>query len=250
MKAWQEEDIHSLLTIGSEAELFSRLTLTIGSEAELFSRLTSVAQDLGFDFCAYGLRMPLPLSNPRIAMFNNYPLSWQQRYQERGYVAVDPTVHHGMRSSLPLVWSDSVFASSRELWEEARSFGLKVGWALAYRDPNGIRSLLTLSRSSGELTSTELKTKMSKMYWLAQVGHQGMSDRVSTRLMPEFDIRLSERETEVLRWTADGKTSNEVADILNISERTVNFHISNAMGKLGASNKTAAAIRAAVLGFL
>ncbi|WKB51107.1 autoinducer binding domain-containing protein [Eleftheria terrae] len=236
MKAWQEEDIHSLLTIGTEGELFARLT--------------SAVRDLGFDFCAYGMRMPLPLSNPRIVMFNNYPGAWQERYQERGYVQVDPTVHHGLRSSAPLIWSDSVFSTSRELWEEARSFGLRVGWAMAYRDPSGVRSLMTFARTTGDITPTELKSNLSKMYWLAQIGHQGMSDRVSARLMPEFEVRLSERETEVLRWTADGKTSNEVADILNISERTVNFHISNAMGKLGASNKTAAAIRAAVLGFL
>jgi LuxR family transcriptional regulator len=41
-----------------------------------------------------------------------------------------------------------------------------------------------------------------------------------------------------------------VADILRIAERTVNFHINNAVVKLNANNKTAAAIRAAVLGLL
>ncbi|MCM5679129.1 helix-turn-helix transcriptional regulator [Schlegelella sp. S2-27] len=77
-----------------------------------------------------------------------------------------------------------------------------------------------------------------------------MKDLIAPRLLPEIDVKLSEREVEVLRWTADGKTSNDVADILGISERTVNFHINNAMIKLGASNKTAAAVRAAVLGLL
>ncbi len=54
----------------------------------------------------------------------------------------------------------------------------------------------------------------------------------------------------MLRWTADGKTASEIADILNISERTANFHIANVIAKLNAPNKTAAVIRAGLLGML
>ncbi|HWP20833.1 MAG TPA: autoinducer binding domain-containing protein [Burkholderiaceae bacterium] len=236
MYAWQEDDIQSLLAVPDENELFERLT--------------RAAQDLGFEYCAYGLRMPLPLSNPRVAMFNNYPRPWQERYQACGYVTVDPTVQHGMRSSLPVVWSDEVFASAPQLWDEARAFGLRVGWALAYRDASGVRSLMTLSRSRGELTRDELDANLPRLYWLTQVGHIGMTQLMAPKLMPEIRVRLSEREAEVLRWTADGKTSNDVAEILGISERTVNFHINNAMAKLGATNKTSATIRAAMLGLL
>ena len=60
----------------------------------------------------------------------------------------------------------------------------------------------------------------------------------------------TDREIEVLRWTADGKTASEIADILNISERTANFHIANVITKLNAPNKTAAVIRAGMLGML
>ncbi len=51
-------------------------------------------------------------------------------------------------------------------------------------------------------------------------------------------------------WTAEVKTSGEIAEILKISERTVNFHINNAIAKLDTPNKTAAAVRAALLGLL
>ena len=54
----------------------------------------------------------------------------------------------------------------------------------------------------------------------------------------------------MLRWTGEGKTSGEIADILNITERTVNFHIGKAIAKLNAVNKTAAVLRAAMLGLL
>lgn len=61
---------------------------------------------------------------------------------------------------------------------------------------------------------------------------------------------LTAREVEVLRWTADGKTSGEIADIMNITEHTVNFHIKNSLVKLDASNKTAAVVKAAMTGLL
>lgn len=61
---------------------------------------------------------------------------------------------------------------------------------------------------------------------------------------------LTAREIEVLRWLAHGKTSRDTAAILGISADTVNFHVKNATAKLGAANKTAAAVRAVVLGLL
>lgn len=88
------------------------------------------------------------------------------------------------------------------------------------------------------------------MYWLAQLAHQGMSRLLTAKLLPDTAIMLSAREIEVLRWTSDGKTSCEISEILNISERTVNFHVNNAMEKLGTTNKTAAAVKAAILGML
>ena len=49
---------------------------------------------------------------------------------------------------------------------------------------------------------------------------------------------LTEREKEVLRWLAQGKSNWEVSVILKISERTVRFHINNIMKKLDAVNRT------------
>ena len=69
-------------------------------------------------------------------------------------------------------------------------------------------------------------------------------------LLPEAVVKLVEREITALRWTAEGKTSADIAEILRISERTVNFHLNNASAKLGACNKTAAAVKAALLGLI
>jgi DNA-binding CsgD family transcriptional regulator len=49
--------------------------------------------------------------------------------------------------------------------------------------------------------------------------------------------RLSRREVEVLIWAMEGKTNWEIAVILSLSERTVKFHVHNAMAKLKATSR-------------
>jgi DNA-binding CsgD family transcriptional regulator len=56
-------------------------------------------------------------------------------------------------------------------------------------------------------------------------------------------IALSEREVEVLSLAADGLTNRQIADRLYLSPHTVARHLANARAKLGASNRTEAAVR-------
>jgi DNA-binding response OmpR family regulator len=58
-------------------------------------------------------------------------------------------------------------------------------------------------------------------------------------------IDLTEREVETLTWAARGKTSSEIAVILSLTKRTVDFHIDNARLKLNASTRMHAAVKAA-----
>lgn len=55
---------------------------------------------------------------------------------------------------------------------------------------------------------------------------------------------LSERERRVVELTAIGKTANEIAELLDISQRTVHAHLQNASEKLNASNKTHTVVEA------
>jgi LuxR family transcriptional regulator len=233
--SWQEQCVQSLLSATSEAELFAVLART--------------AEQLGFQYCAYGMRMPLPLSRPKTLLLNNYSPEWKARYTSMNYLSVDPTVSHGMSSVLPLVWADKVSPSSREFWDDARAHGLKVGWAQSTFDARGVAGMLTLARSDDDLTAAEINAHSLRMSWLVQAAHEGLARLIGER-PAEPTLQLTLREAEVLRWTADGKTSGEVGQIMSISERTVNFHVNNAIEKLGVANKTAAVIKAALLHLL
>jgi DNA-binding NarL/FixJ family response regulator len=66
-----------------------------------------------------------------------------------------------------------------------------------------------------------------------------------TDLWPK-DVKLTDREGEILTWVARGKTSQEIAGILGLTKRTVDFHADSARAKLGVSTRTEAAVKAAV----
>lgn len=236
MKNWQDD----LLGI----------TDIISCEHTVFKKIESAAWSLGFEHCAYGLRAPLPITNPRTIMLNNYPSEWQDRYASENYLKIDPTVLHGRRTQVPLTWDDSVFSSTAKLWEEARHFGLCIGWAQSNFDAVGVGGMLTLSRSCEALTQSELASQEIKFRWLTSISHHCLSRIFISKLVEQTRPALTPREIEVLKWTADGKTSSDISNILAVSENTVNFHIKNAVGKLQTANKTAAVVRAAMLGLL
>lgn len=236
MENWQED---LLLSLGS----------THGQEA-LFTKIESAASGLGFDYCAYGLRLPLPLSKPKTVILTNYPKRWQQRYFDAGYLKTDPTVAHGLRSCAPVVWSEHVFESTPQLWHEAKAFGLRDGWAQSSVDATGMTGMLTLAHGGSPLTMRELKPLAVRMRWLVNLSHQALARLLAPALGLHDRPTLTDREAEVLKWTADGKTSWEISNILNVSENTVNFHVKNAVSKFGCANKTATVVRAAMLGLL
>jgi DNA-binding NarL/FixJ family response regulator len=65
-----------------------------------------------------------------------------------------------------------------------------------------------------------------------------------TELRPRFPD-LNDREIETLTWVARGKTSTQIAEMLGLAKRTVDFHLDNARIKLGAATRTEAAVKAA-----
>lgn len=68
---------------------------------------------------------------------------------------------------------------------------------------------------------------------------------------PAADVpELSPREREIVRWMARGKSNTVIAQILSISRHTVDTHLRRAFRKLGAADRTTAALRAMERGLL
>jgi two-component system, NarL family, response regulator LiaR len=87
----------------------------------------------------------------------------------------------------------------------------------------------------------------------AQRGEAVLHSEVASKLMQEFSTprqandaveQLTDREMDVLRLIAKGKSNKEIADALIISEKTVKTHVSNILSKLHLADRTQAAIYA------
>ncbi len=236
MNTWQEDLLNLLLIPETSPEA-------------IFAHIQRATVQLGFEHVAFGFQAPYPVTNPNVTLLNNYPTAWQQHYAQAGYLLTDPTVSHGRQSQTPIVWNDQAFASNRALWADAQDHGIKTGWAQSCLERSGAGSLLTLCRRAEPLTTSELQAKEASMRWLVQVAHVILSRAVLSQEKITY-AALTKREREVLQWSADGKSAQDIADILNLSKGAVDFHLKNSIQKLNAPNKTAAVARAALMGWL
>jgi len=236
LKPWIEEQLQTLLSVKTKNELVTAIS--------------KAAKTLEFEYFAYGLRLSIPLSKPKFELVNNYPLAWQEHYISNNYLNIDPTVQHGLQTTKPVTWTEDLFSESKPFWEDAKSFGLSHGWAQAVHSHSGITGMLTLSRSADPLEEQEMINKTPQLVWLTQLAHLGLQEKILPKMHPSIETKLTPRQVEILRWTADGKTSYEISIILSISERTVNFHINNVLSKLNTNNKTAAVAQALILGLI
>ena len=89
----------------------------------------------------------------------------------------------------------------------------------------------------------------------AAAGQAQLSLEAATRLMrevraPDAPEPLTERETEVLRHLALGKSNKEIARSLSVNESTVKSHVSNILAKLGVEGRTQAALHAVRIGLV
>jgi DNA-binding NarL/FixJ family response regulator len=83
------------------------------------------------------------------------------------------------------------------------------------------------------------KTELLSLIRSVHSGKRHIPAEVASRLAEHMgEETLTNRELEVLRLIRDGHRNKQIADVLAISETTVNFHIKNIVGKLGANDRT------------
>lgn len=165
-----------------------------------------------------------------------YSEEWLKEYMTRNYFSCDPIKRARLSGADFLRWSDT-FAraekrAERDYIRQAREHdvyeGLTVG---AQKNSSSLISFFSF-------IGTDLNDERHEMIlrYLGPYLHEAMCR--ATPIGPGFKRSpLSERETEVLSWAMAGKTNWEISVILNISERTVKFHIQNVMVKLEASSR-------------
>lgn len=180
-------------------------------------------------------------------LVTTYSKDWVDHYFARNYQFVDPVVKHGLQTLLPIDWDDIVLKdpSTEKFFGEASEFGVgRAGLTVTVRGAFGDIGLFSVNtdrrRQEWQIFRSEV---MSDLTYLAFLIHEHVIAS-HTDDLASAQISLTAREEEVLRWAAHGKTAWETAQILNLSEKTVAFYISNVSAKLSVATKTQAVAKA------
>lgn len=228
-------------------DCLGRLAPASASSAALLKELGAITAELGFEYCSYVLKLPVPVTRPHVAWWSNYPDRWLNRYFSNNFLEIDPLIQQATRSMRPLVWASDSQETQPQFWEEASEYGVRYGWAMSTRGPHMATGLLSLARADGAITASELDETEMKLVWLAHLTHELVGTAALGTSIPESACHLTDRECEVLRWSAIGKTAEDISKILGITERTVTFHVTSSLYKLNVTNKTQAVAKALLL---
>ncbi|MGU3574328.1 LuxR family transcriptional regulator [Brucellaceae bacterium C25G] len=217
----------------------------------LFKVISDFAVQCGFDYCSYSINIPAINSKSRFFLFDNCPAKWSEDYRTNQTHENDPVIRKGMKSNQPVIWSEAVFVDAAPLWLKARQSGLNIGISVPCWSAFGVFGMLSFMRREKPIGDEEQQALSTKMQVMASLIHLSMYQLLEVEKITGMqDVALTAREREIMLWTSEGKTAEVIGDILNISTRTVNFHISNVLTKLMAVNKVQAVMKARTLGLL
>ncbi|HEY6239610.1 MAG TPA: LuxR family transcriptional regulator [Burkholderiales bacterium] len=236
--------------------------LVATSLADVEGAIEATVQRLGFRYFIYRGRFP-QLRGATEVRLDNCPELWRERVVGSWDTDLNPTRLRALQEVTPILWRDLVRCQAT-LIRKAKQFGLLTGVTHPVHGPGGQWSTISFVKDRCDAQAErEIHVAMAKCHLFtsyvhgsliriinrgnsANVGQQPSLDRQSQ----QREQSLNERECTILAWVAAGKTISEIARLLPISERTVNFHLSNARRKLGASNSRQALTRALSLGLI
>ena len=223
------------------------------SRDEFQAELVRFTKQLGFETVSATAVIDHFLGDPEFITVDNTPSAYRDTFLDRSHAKRDPVSQHCKTKSVPIIWDQATYtaADRGELWEHQARFGYRHGISLALHMPEGRHFLLGIDRDQALPKDPTEVTRMVAALQLFAVHAQEAAMRILLPAPSESGLpALTPRELETLRWTMEGKTAWEVANVLGISERTAVLHANNAMHKLGCVNKHQAVLKALRLGLI
>lgn len=208
---------------------------TVAEVYRLFDR--TMSHDFGFDhFIMADVPPRRSIGMPRV-MLSKAPIGWTEHYLANAFHKIDPVLEGCRGAAQPFGWAElagagNLPAASRHVMGLARDFGLRDGLSIPIHNVDGTTSCVSLSASGPHLAhQAQPAIHLMAIYAFEQVRQLNAANASAEPV-------LTGREIEVMTWAAAGKSAAAIADILDITERTVVAHTLNATHKLGAANKT------------
>lgn len=223
----------------------------VESVGRILSRLTTL---FGYDYFLLGWSVPFSITRSDPFILDNYPDEWRETYDRKDFINIDPVVKHCLQSSSAISWNElqkeKLSVEEKSFFKEAKKSGLKSGYTVPIHGNRGEAGLLSFAskRIESEFSQIEQQSIQTWAQAIAPIAYSKVSYLIGTE--QQADIVLTKREKESLLWAAEGKTTWEISQILDCSERTVFFHLNNATKKLDAANRYQAISKAILLGYI
>ncbi|WP_188911416.1 helix-turn-helix transcriptional regulator [Salinarimonas ramus] len=225
------------------------------TEAELRDALIGVARRWGFERVLAGT-LPAPGASRTEQIENvlvsDWPEGWVRRYFGRGYLFTDPAIRRVREQSRPFLWSELTplcvqdWAAQRVM-DEAGDFGLRHGLTVPLTTLDGRLAGVSFAGAQVEV-APETRGTLALLATYSVAHSQKLRNAQASAPVLDAEVeevvRLSPRELEALQWAAEGRTEDEIGDLMTISTHGVEKHMRAARRKLGARNRTHAVAEA------
>lgn len=210
------------------------------------------AHALGFRWFAYfGHRANGP------KLISSYPKSWTSHYFREGYDNIDPVLQEPRNTSRMFLWDgrearSAKSAKERRLFDDALSFNIRTGLTVRIPASQNQFAAFTLAVDDRSLGLDRfIETSQDMLETIALNYHAHVSARIGRASSGGgMGSPLTQRERQCLAWISDGKTMQDIAELLGVSSRGVKFHLDNARRNLAAltlSHAVALALRQRLL---
>ncbi|RQP24299.1 helix-turn-helix transcriptional regulator [Piscinibacter terrae] len=232
---------------------FGLATLDLKNRDDLLKAVLSFARDLEFEQVTAMVAEDRIGSETRFAWVANMPEEYREICENVTRAKCDPVMQHCKRHGTPIAWNQTTYVTvdQGEQWEEQARFGYCTGITFALHLPHGHHFWIGVDRDQELPNDRREVERMTGNLMLFAVSVQEAAMQVLLPTTRErVCARLTPRELDTIRWTMEGKTAWEVAQILSISEQTAVRHLNNATHKLGCVNKHHAVVKALRLGLL
>ncbi len=188
-----------------------------------------------------------------LGLLVNYPQEWMQHYVANHYVDHDPIYHAALTARKPFTWSEvetqkNISKESLRVLQEGREHKLYSGVGLSIHQPLG--GIIGMGFAGSEKDARCDKDALSLIYAAANHFFVCYADLTKYNTLDPGNIRLTNRECEVLLWLARGKTKPDVADILSVSESSIKRHCESIFQKLDVNNVPLAVAKAIRMGLI
>lgn len=236
------------------------------SFSERIDGLFGLMQEFGFDALIYDytpMRYNLEgeMMIPSVLELRNVDESMRDYWSGQGYVRLDPVQRVALRTTTPFFWNYDPHADTliRAFMTEdcapVADFlcerGLTVGVTVPIHLPGGDYATVTgVGLGDMRQFEREARRSLADVGLIAHVFQREAAGALSADKRFAGLIRLTARERECLRHSAEGLSAKEISRIIGRSVPTVVMHLNASVRKLGAKNRTHAAVRAAHLRLL